>query len=566
MPYEKECLSFRSRASSRRESNPAGTLAEVIRYSGGVVPDGLLCLGGVRALCNLSPRIPPTLTKGRHTRERAVMADSQAKKEQRALLTALATAGGKLTAEEDIVFEGQKLVLPERYRSNLDGAIQFLVKKRDEDERSMAFNKVFRYRPWDGAHATMVAIKKAFGMMGSKSIQTFFGEQPPELRTIATSIDTTEQVPWGCVTIPLMPEVEIYLGANRDPEMGLVFVINAEGPRKYRFHMEGLFRFIEQELEEASIYRGKAFDGADNPNFLDLRGFDPKKVVYSQEVLTQLDANVWSVMRYAEKMAELGMPTKRAVLMEGPYGTGKTLAATWTARVAEECGWTFITCRPNKDDLFTTMQTAKLYQPAVVFFEDIDTVANPEGSDQDQVSQLLDVFDGIQAKDTKIIVVLTTNHVEEIHKGMLRPGRMDAVIHIGELDAAGFERLIKAVVPMGSLAADIDYAEVARAFDGFLPAFAKEAIDRTLRYNIARNEGVVTMMNTHDFVEAANGLRPQLELMHGASEKGSALTIDDLIQDAAKTGTKGLQVRRNQDNLDWGTIADPSDNGLAERH
>lgn len=481
------------------------------------------------------------------------MATTQAKKEQKALLATLAELGGKLTAEEDILFQGTKLILPERMTPQ--EAVKFLEDKIDEDEREMSFSRTFPYRPWDGAHATMAALKKLFGAVTSQAMMTMFGPEPPELRTINTDFDKTAQVPWGILTIPLLPDATFQLAGSRDQEMGVIFAIHASGPRKYRFQIEGIFRAVEAELRENSIYRGKAFDGQEMPKFLDLRGFDQSKVVYSQEVLTQLDANVWSVMTYADEMKAIGMPLKRAVLLEGPYGTGKTLAATWTARVALEAGWTFISCRPGRDDLFTTMQTAKLYQPAVVFFEDVDTIAE---AGTDRVSELLDVFDGIQSKDTRIIAVLTTNHVEQIHKGMVRPGRLDAVIHIGELDEEGFMRLIEAVVPTHNLAGNLDRTAIAEAFHGFLPAFAKEAIDRALRYNLARNKGHVTVLETADFVEAAHGLRPQLELMHGAKEHGDGVTIDNLISTASRAGISGVEIaeKDNEDYVPY-VIVDP---------
>jgi hypothetical protein len=91
-------------------------------------------------------------------------------------------------------------------------------------------------------------------------------------------------------------------------------------------------------------------------------------------------------------MRDEKMPLKRAILFEGDYGTGKTLAAFLTAQIATANGWSFHYCRPGRDNIATVMKTARLYQPAVVFFEDVDTIA--EGGDADDVSQLLDIFDG----------------------------------------------------------------------------------------------------------------------------------------------------------------------------
>lgn len=436
------------------------------------------------------------------------------------MLEEIAKLGGKLTAEEDILFQGTKLILPETME--LREAIRFLNEKQSEDERSMTFSRIFKYRPWDGAHATMAVLKRAFGAVTQRSTQSFFGECPPQLVTINIGPEETTQVPWGRMAVIHLPGLDIYLGGQADPELGLVFQIMAEGPRKYRHHVEGIFRMIEAELAVNSIYRGKPFDGQQMPHFLDLSGVDPNKVIYSDLTMEQLNANVWSVLRWPDIMQELGMPLKRAILLEGPYGTGKTLAAYLTAKIAVENGWSFLLCRPGQDDLMEVMSTARLYQPAVVFFEDVDTIS----SAQNTIPKLLDIFDGIKAKGTRIMCVLTTNHVERIHKGMVRPGRLDAVIHIGALDAAGLRRLVEAVVPEDLLDVAIDWEAVCGAMEGFLPAFARESIDRALRYNVARNQGKATELGTADFVAAALGLRPQLELMEGAKDTHQKADLD----------------------------------------
>lgn len=428
------------------------------------------------------------------------------------MLDAVATLGGRLTAEEDIEFKGTKLILPETME--LVEAIKFLGEKLEEDEKTVRFTRVFNYRAWDGAHATMVCLKRLFGAMTQRSIMTMFGEEPPELRTINIGPHETMQVPWGRLGIIHLPKLSLYLNTTVVAEEGRVFTIVAEGPRKYRHHVEGIFRAIEEELKTNSIYRGKAFDGQQNPVFLDVAGHDPSKVVYSDETMEQLEANIWAVLRYPNEMEQLGIPLKRAVLLEGPYGTGKSLAAMTTAQIAVQNGWSFLMCRPGRDDLMEVMQTAKLYQPAVVFFEDIDCITGAE----QHIPQLLDVFDGIRSKDTRIMCVLTTNFVERLHKAMMRPGRLDAVIHIGELDTNGLRRLIESIVPVELLAEGQDWDAIGQSMDGFLPAFAKEAIDRTMRYNIARNEGKTSQLMTEDFVSAAVGLRRQLELMEDAKD------------------------------------------------
>jgi transitional endoplasmic reticulum ATPase len=438
-------------------------------------------------------------------------------------LEQLARVGGKLTAEEDILFQGTKLVLPETME--LREAIRFLNEKMEEDQRTMTFDRVFKYRPWDGAHATMAVLKRTFGAVTQRATRSFFGDVPPALKTINVGPDETAQVPWGRMGIVHLPGLDVYLDSVEDEEFGIVFHVMAQGPRKYRHHVEGIFSLIEKELASNSIYRGKAFDGQKMPQFLDLSGVDGDKVIYSDLTMEQLDANIWSVLRWPDVLEELGMPLKRAVLLEGPYGTGKTLAAYLTAKIAVENGWSFLLCRPGQDNLMEVMSTARLYQPAVVFFEDVDAIAGGENN----IPRLLDIFDGIKAKGTRIMCVLTTNHVERIHKGMVRPGRLDAVIHIGALDASGLRRLVEAVVPYDLLDVAIDWEAVCGAMEGFLPAFARESIDRAIRYNVARNQGKATELATADFVAAALGLRPQLELMQGAKDTQDKNALDDAL-------------------------------------
>jgi hypothetical protein len=82
------------------------------------------------------------------------------------LLDALAELGGKLTAEEDVVFAGQKFALPERM--DLGSAISFLGEEQTEADKQMNFTRTFRYRPWDGARATLTALRRAFGIVSQR--------------------------------------------------------------------------------------------------------------------------------------------------------------------------------------------------------------------------------------------------------------------------------------------------------------------------------------------------------------------------------------------------------------
>lgn len=461
-------------------------------------------------------------------------AEKKAKKE---ILRRLAELGGKMHDDDDIVYEGRRLVIPETM--SIEQAEKFIARKREELEAETNFHRVFNYRPWDGAYCAWNALKRVFGMVSQEvtTIQGLFGpvEIKPDLITINTDVDKQEQVPWGSFQLPALQDVLFTLGATNHPEYGPLFRIQATGAKKWAAQIQGIFAVVQDELEHNSMYRGKAFDGQDMPEFIDLSGVKPEHVVYSQDVLRELEANVWAQLRHTDAFAERGVPLKRAVLIHGPYGTGKTLAAVLTGQEAVANGWTFVKARPGRDNLGVVMQTARLYQPAVVFYEDVDQVADSEAQTGMNISRLLDDFDGIEAKNSRLLCVLTTNHAERIHKGMARPGRLDAMIEIDDLDLEGVTKLVSLRVgPL--LASDIDWEKVYESAQGYKPAFVTEFSDRAVRYTLVRTEGKPNgeKITTDDLVHAADALRPQYLLMSGAKDRYEPPMLDVALRTALK--------------------------------
>lgn len=465
------------------------------------------------------------------------------------LLATLAELGGKGMKEEDIIYEGNKLQLPERWRGDLSPAIKFLREKQKEEEELSTFQRTFNYRPFDGAFNAFNAMKKAFGMVAGQTHYTFFGPERPEYIQVPVDVGVTEEVPWGHFTVPMLEQTEITFTQTANKEYGIVFHISINSPRKNRFIIEGLFIAIAKEIEENSIYRGKAIDGQETPQFIDLSSVDPSQIVYSENVQTDLETHIWAPMRYPEAHMKLGLPLKRAVLLQGPYGTGKSEAARLTAKEAVDHAWTFIMARPGRDNFYNVMQTARLYQPAVVFMEDAETVA--AGNNPDTVTQVLDIFDGITAKGNDLMVVLTTNHPEKIHEGMRRAGRLDAVIEIGALDAVGIEKLIRRRV--GSyLEPDVNFSIIVEACDGYMPSFVKEVADRANRYTLSRQHGNMENLsiNTDDLVAAASGLRAQFDWMQeGKAEKGT--TIDSLIRESVQSGVANIAAPHDAEGVEF---------------
>jgi len=448
--------------------------------------------------------------------------------------------GAKVITGDEVEFhDGPKIGLPRNM--TYGKAKKVLTRLEEEAETPTHFSQDFRYRPDDGAYAALQVIKARWGMALGKVQHTFFGTIPAEKRTINIGVGQTMQVPWGLLEIPVFEGLELYLAEHRDRDYGSIFRIHGKGPRKYQDEMQAFFDDVEEYLRTNSIYRGRAIVGSDDPEFLNLDTFDAGKIIFSDEVTATLAGTLFAPIRYSDAMRREGISLKRALLLEGPYGTGKTSIGQMTAQIAVANGWTFISAKPGRDKVEDVLRTARLYQPAVVFIEDIDVESS--NGDSDAVTKLLEAFDGITSKGGELQVVMTTNHLDRIHKGMLRPGRLDAVVHIGELDRNGIERLVRVIVGEDKLDPATDFDKVGDAMKGFLPAFVKESITRAVTFAIDRLDGDRNYtISDSDLCGAAHSLRPQLDALNGAGEGVRRPTIDSALSNVVKDAVKQLST------------------------
>ena len=433
----------------------------------------------------------------------------------------LAIIGGALTRDEDITYEGKAWNVPNQYRGNLKTASRDFSRFVEAQEEIINVSRTFDYRPHDGAHAVYQMLKAHFGYAQTKARQGMFGKIPPNEVDISVGfINGVEQrltVPFGSdMVLPGLPGAVMTITAQRTA-MGQLLYLSTNCRRADKAAVEGFYIVVQQYLETNSIYRGKAVNGA--MQFFDTDKINPDLFVYSTQVWADAETHIFSPMRDTALLAKRGYGSKRVVLLEGPYGTGKSGLGRTAAKVAVACEWTAIICRPGVDDPFDVLNTARLYQPALIFIEDIDTIA--ASMDPNYVTKLLDTFDGFGNKDMKMQLVLTTNHADRIHKGMLRPGRLDALIHIGEMDRPGVERLA-GIVCGDALRDDVDYDAVFEATHEYMPAFVREGLERAIRYSIARTQSV-SDISTDDLVHSLESLRAQHAMQMAANDQHEKL-------------------------------------------
>jgi transitional endoplasmic reticulum ATPase len=141
---------------------------------------------------------------------------------------------------------------------------------------------------------------------------------------------------------------------------------------------------------------------------------------------------------------ELDIKPPRGVLLYGPPGTGKTLIAK---AVASESGANFIAIRgpqiiskyygESERAVRDIFKKARQVAPSIIFFDEIDALAPPRGSSGDShyiesvVNQILAEMDGLEElKD--VVVLAATNRPDIIDPALLRAGRFDRWVYVGE--------------------------------------------------------------------------------------------------------------------------------------
>lgn len=180
---------------------------------------------------------------------------------------------------------------------------------------------------------------------------------------------------------------------------------------------------VDEDLAEYIVKRGE-----EPLTFDDLGGYDEVKARARELIETQLGR--------AGELKAIGAKPVKGVLFTGAPGTGKTHLARIIADVSEAVfyqvsGPSIVSkwVGDSEETLRRLFEVAAKQERAIIFFDEIDSIAARRSSDSNGeskrvVAQLLTLLDGFKP-DSNVIVIAATNRVEDIDEALLRPGRFD---------------------------------------------------------------------------------------------------------------------------------------------
>ncbi len=445
--------------------------------------------------------------------------------------------------DTEVLHDGSAITLPAiPAPMDFDAAIATLERKKADAEQELSVVEIVDAFPQDALVAINAAMRDIYGWASPIPKMTFFGPQPPQLVTVQTGPkdDDKVQVPTGLFSLPNVTNpIEIKASLNGNGQPCLLIVGHVRKADAYV--VKELAQRARDILKTNSIYKGKAIrllvdsDGdlsSRDPQFMETDNLDPNGLILNPDEFDQVTATLWAPIENTEACLRHKIPLNRGVLLEGTYGCGKTMTAHMTSKVCVDNGWTYIMIddvRALKDALLF----AQRYQPAVVFAEDVDRVA--ERRDQEG-NDLLNVIDGVLTKDSQVITVLTTNHVERINKAMLRAGRLDAVISVRPPEPEAAIRLMR-LYGRNLIDSQENLDEAGEAVAGNIPATIREIVERSKLAMIANGRESVT---SSDLVVSANGMAAHLALLAGETpepsvEERAGIAIRELVSGSVDT-------------------------------
>jgi AAA+ superfamily predicted ATPase len=268
--------------------------------------------------------------------------------------------------------------------------------------------------------------------------------------------------------------------------------------------LSSVFRgqFVEVRWRATMDYQYMAPSAEMQVAFLAKPNITEEDIILAEQMRTTLRRNIFDHFVHRERLQELGLPRKRALLFYGPPGTGKT----HTCRHVHTQLKDVTTILASGDALLRLKDISKFarqLQPALVIAEDVDLVftkrdVNPYGA---TLGDFMDELDGF-APDDEIIMLLTTNAIERVEEAIRdRPGRINQCLFFG-LPTPELRRRYLTQNLNGYNLEGVDMHHLVRQTEGTSQAFLKEYVFRAVQVaaeSVGYTNSVPLLLKTEHF-------------------------------------------------------------------
>ena len=263
---------------------------------------------------------------------------------------------------------------------------------------------------------------------------------------------------------------------------------------------------------------------ASTVTFADVAGVDEAK----EEVKEIVD-----FLREPGRFSAIGGRIPKGVLLVGPPGTGKTLLARSIAGEAKvpflfASGSDFVEMYAGvgASRIRKLFKEARRHPSCIIFIDELDAVGRARGGNslsheerEQTLNQLLVEMDGF-APNQGVVVVAATNRADILDPALLRPGRFDRQVTVGNADVKGREQILRIHAKKVAVDSDVDLRQIARGTPGFSGAELANLVNEAALLAVRSGRQIVT---DNDFDQARD------KVLMGAERKSLTMTEHERV-------------------------------------
>lgn len=228
--------------------------------------------------------------------------------------------------------------------------------------------------------------------------------------------------------------------------------------------------FLKNDENRTLIYRGTVRPGSTEPVWTRCMSRPSRPfstVVLNESVKQSLLEDMQEYLHPLTRRwyGNRGIPYRRGYLLYGPPGTGKSslsfaIAGYFQLKIYIVSLNSSVMSEENLGTLF-----ADLPKQCIVLLEDIDTAGlthtrqAPEKITEENaknapsvapspnrisLSALLNIIDGVASQEGRVLI-MTTNHIENLDSALIRPGRVDMIVKFDRADTTMTTTLFKGI-------------------------------------------------------------------------------------------------------------------------
>lgn len=173
------------------------------------------------------------------------------------------------------------------------------------------------------------------------------------------------------------------------------------------------------------------------------------------EIKKQLNDILIFPFQYKEEISKKGIYIPRGILLKGKPGVGKTMIVK---AISNEYSFHFFFINisdlihsfigESEKILSNIFYQAKIKNPSIIFFDEIQSIFGNRKNDRKLLSQLILELDSIESHQ-HVIIIGATNIIENIDKSLLRNGRFEFILNFKLPDESSRESIFLNIFQSG---------------------------------------------------------------------------------------------------------------------